>query len=180
MSILKTKQDLIVYQNLKSNVDPMKIFEQAGYKLTIIQILNFSCLQITPFHIQCLSATAGTEVEYGEWFEQTHHTLPSWVSYEYILWSFAESGLHCVKVYFLLFPPHTWSHWGSHWDQDKMGNILQMTYLKAFSFNQNCCILIKIWWNLFLSVQLTIFKHLVLIMAWCQSADKSLSEALIA
>ena len=64
----------------------------------------------------------------------------------------------------------------THWGQVEIDDISQTTTSSAFSWMKVLEFRLKFLWSLFLSVQLTIFQHLVQIMAWRRPGDKPLSE----
>ena len=70
-------------------------------------------------------------------------------------------------------------YWLTHWGWDKMAAIFQTTFSNVFS----CMKMYEFWerfhWRFFLRVQLTIFQHLVQIMAWLPPGNKPLSEPMM-
>ena len=66
-----------------------------------------------------------------------------------------------------------------HWGWDKMADYSQTTFSNAFSWMKIYEFRLIFHWILFLRVKLTIFQHLVQIMAWCRSGGKPLSESMI-
>ena len=67
----------------------------------------------------------------------------------------------------------------THWGQDTMAAIFQMTFSNALSWMKMYKFRVRFHWNLFPRVGLTIFRALVQIMAWRRSGDKPLSEPVL-
>ena len=65
--------------------------------------------------------------------------------------------------------------WAWHWGQDKMAAISQTTLSNAFSWKKMSVFRLKFHWSLFLSVQLTIFRHC---FRWWLGADQATSHYL--
>ena len=58
-----------------------------------------------------------------------------------------------------LFPVHCFITGFTHWGGGKMVDILHMTYSNAFSWMRMYEFRVKLHWNVFLMVQLTVFQH---------------------
>ena len=67
----------------------------------------------------------------------------------------------------------------THWRQDKMDEILQMTFSNAFSLNENVWIAIKISLRFVPKGSIIIIPALVQIMAWCPPGNKPLSKPMM-
>ena len=68
----------------------------------------------------------------------------------------------------------------THWGRDKMADISQTMFSKAFSWMKSFVFWFQFHWSLFLRVQLTINKSaLVQVMAWRPTADKPLLEPML-
>ena len=67
----------------------------------------------------------------------------------------------------------------TNWGRDKMVAISQTIFSNKYFSNKVFEFRLTFHWTLFLRVQLTIFQHLVQIMAWRPPGDKPLSEPMM-
>ena len=67
----------------------------------------------------------------------------------------------------------------THWDQDKMATIFQMTFSNAFSWMKIYWFLLRFHWSLFPKCPTENIPALVQIMAWHWSGDRPLSEPMM-